>query len=155
MPLASPHEEKVSLEAQCASVQTEDVGGGSEPRILMAKLKLLKEKQKIEQDRIALQSRSEQLLVKMQLGEMGYIDRSKFEPLLVSNPCRAEPSSGAEEALSSFLPPAQVKPFSGNIEEFRLFMNSFESRIASRTDDSAELVSYLEQYKTGEAYQLV
>ena len=138
--------------------------------MLMRKLKLIKQRYNMEesrlkvraraeQDDLTLQMRAEQLDVEIQLAELGQADEIVLESLRVPVGDRQE-SSPETSALSVqvgrfLLPPAEQHPFSGAVEEFRLFMKSFQARIEKRTSDKGELLYYLEQYTRGKANQLV
>ena len=139
---------------------TETEAGSTDVRFLITKLRILKEKQSVEQERLALRARAEQLDLEMKLAELGHFDSAEVRAHAIVGSRRTEPLSKTEEVLSSqlsrsLLPAAKLRPFSGEVEEFRLFMKAFEARIASRTEDPSELISYLEQYTTGKPNQLV
>ncbi|XP_043211278.1 uncharacterized protein LOC122375804 [Amphibalanus amphitrite] len=138
--------------------------------LLLARLRIIQERQLVEQERISvrakaeqddsrLQARSEQLQIELQLAEVGHYDEAALEPLRVSTASQA-PQSESASALSSqvrraLLPPTELRPFTGNVEDFRLFMSAFEARVASKTDDQEELLFYLEQFTSGKPNQLV
>ena len=167
---------ETSSTAQVSSKLTpaEPVSGDETPdaALLLARLRILKDKQVVEQERISvraraeqdetrLQARSEQLQIELQLAELGQYDEAVIEPLRVSASGRAtESESAPESALSTqvrraLLPPTELRPFSGDIEDYRLFMSAFEARIASKTEDPGELLFYLEQFTRGKPNQLV
>ncbi|XP_043210667.1 uncharacterized protein LOC122375380 [Amphibalanus amphitrite] len=143
---------------------------GTSASMLRLKLKLIKSKQEVEsdvirvraqaqQEELRLRARSEQLDLELQLAEMGEVDESAWEPLRVAAGAMVETPS-VESELSplvrrSLLPPAELRPFTGAVEEFNLFMKAFDSRIAKKTNDKGELLFYLEQYTRGKANQLV
>lgn len=148
--VGGPADEKAS-----AVPQPGEPKGGSDARLLLTKLRVLKEKQKVEQEKLRLEARSEQLQLELQLAEVGSYDESVLEPLRIKG---HEVTS--EDVLSSqvkhlLLPPTELRPFTGKIEDFRLFMRAFETRIESKTKDERELLFYLEQFTQGKAKQLV
>ncbi|XP_043202754.1 uncharacterized protein LOC122370872 [Amphibalanus amphitrite] len=53
------------------------------------------------------------------------------------------------------LPPTEIEKFDGNVMKYKLFIRSFEARIASRTTDEDELLHYLEQLTVGKPKQIV
>ena len=164
---------KVSAEESSVDSKT-DTAVVSEASLL-ARLRLLKEKQRVDQERIRvraradedetrLQAQSEQLQIELQLADMGRLDESVTGPLRIeSTSAPAAPAASVanlEGVLSSqvrrtLLPSTELRPFSGEVKEFRLFMKAFEARIASKTDDEGELLFYLEQFTRGKANQLV
>ena len=139
---------------------------------LMAKLKLIQERHAVEAARLKvrtraeeedlqLRMRSEQIEVEIQLAELDSVDMAALQPLRVAVGSERSGTTAPEAAVLSaqvrrvLLPPAELRPFSGAVEEFRLFLRAFQSRIASRTDDQGELLYYLEQYTRGKPNQLV
>ena len=130
-----------------------------DPSHMLARLRIIKEKVQVEQDKLRLEARSEQLEIELQLAELGHLDEAVVEPLRVT-PSSTNSSSTLEGVLSSqvkrtLLPPTELRPFTGEIEDFRLFMRAFEARIVSKTEDEGELLFYLEQFTRGKPNQLV
>ena len=79
---------------------------------LMLRLKLMKERQAVEGDRIKvrakaeqaelrLRTRSEQIGLEMELAELGEIDESELEPLRVTHVVREPESPSVEGVLSA------------------------------------------------------
>ena len=135
--------------------------------ILLAKLKLMKEGQMLEQEQMAvkaresrLKARSEQLVIELQLVEAGHLmeDELAHVRIPVEEQRTVEPSlEGAltAQVRRSQLPPTELRPFSGNVQEYRLFIRAFETRIESKTDEPGELLYYLEQFTRDKPNQLV
>ena len=169
-PESTPSAEKVSPKlSPGASCEGNDA---PDPKLLLVKLRILKEKQSVEQERIGvkaraeqdelrLEARSEQLTLELQLAEMGHFDESALEPLRIRPPTSTpETESAPESILSShvkrvLLPPTELRPFTGEVEDFHLFWRAFETRIMTKTEDQAELLFYLDQFTRDKPNQLV
>ena len=148
--------------------------------LLLKKLKLIKEKHAIEdekvriraraeQEELRLKARSEQLALEMELAERGHTDEGELDPLRVVSDGGAQGSSSSggdrgstaqlgvlsAQVKRSLLPPTDLRPFSGEIGDFRLFMRAFEARIETKTTDQNELLFYLDQFTKGKPNQLV
>ncbi|XP_043211440.1 uncharacterized protein LOC122375923 [Amphibalanus amphitrite] len=170
---------EISVAESVQGAEPLESGTGSDrtlqdPQVLVARLRLMKERHQIEQERLSvkakaeqaelsLRSRAEQIDIELKLADMGHHgeDFTQFQ-IGSGDQGRAagQDVSPVEGALAvqlrkSLLPPTEIKPFSGDVEEFRLFLSAFESRIESRSDDRSELLFYLEQFTRGKANQLV
>ena len=139
---------------------------------LLRRLRLIREREEVEAEKIRVRAqaeqnekrlvaRSEQLELELQLADLGQYDEAVLEPLRVKT--RTETESAPESAASVLsshvksvlLPPTELRPFTGDVKDYRLFMRAFETRIASKTDDQGELLFYLEQFTKEKPNQLV
>ena len=142
--------------------------------LLLERMRMLKERQGLEQEEIAMRARvdqeqsrirarREQLDLEERLAQLGSpVPRAELESVRVvaSDQGKSIEPSCAADALassiqSSLLPPTSVSAFSGSVLEYRLFVKSFETRVASKTTDQGELLAYLEQYTKGRPNQIV
>lgn len=57
--------------------------------------------------------------------------------------------------LQSTLPKRDLKAFSGNLLDYRIFIQTFESQIEKKTEDHGERLAYLLQFTEGEAHALI
>ena len=138
---------------------------------LVTQLRILKEtdllddeEARVEQTRRRIKARREQLTIEQELIDLGH-DVASDERVRTSQiQTKAEPAPGrpgdlsaalAEQVQRSLLPPTVLTPFSGEISEYKLFIQAFESRVASKTQDKSELMYYLEQYTQGKAREIV
>ena len=139
---------------------------------LPRRLRLIKEREEVEEEKIRIRAqaeqdekrlgaRSEQLELELQLAEMGQYDEAEVEPLRIRSKPATETESAPASILSShvkrvLLPPTELRPFTGEVEDYHLFMRAFETRIMKKkTDDSSELLFYLDQFTKGNPNQLV
>ena len=75
------------------------------------------------------------------------------------NPQRQEDMTAIQALLTqqkrSLLPQSQIQRFRGDPLEYKGFIRAFESRIAGRTEDSAERLHFLDQYTEGRPNNIV
>ncbi|XP_043238749.1 uncharacterized protein LOC122390137 isoform X2 [Amphibalanus amphitrite] len=158
-------QEQVGMAAQ-ADV-TVDSGAGSETsQSLIAKLRALKEIEQLEEQELRIKMRRQQLDIELKLAELPREQVS--QELVDSLRIPVGPSEGQGQSAGShessllgsqmqrmLLPPTEIEKFDGNVMKYKLFIRSFEARIASRTTDEDELLHYLEQLTVGKPKQIV
>ena len=164
----------VQAEQVSGEVKADDVCEETTPAKvdrLVTQLRIMKETELLDEEEAhvaqvqrRIKARREQLAVEQKLIDLGH-DVTGDERIRTSQiQTKAEPASGrpgdlsaalAEQVQRSLLPPTVLTPFSGEISEYKLFIQAFESRVASKTQDKSELMYYLEQYTQGKAKEIV
>ena len=133
-----------------------------ESQVLLAKLRIIKEREALaerevdlkahlEKEQLRIKARSEQLDIELKLVESHNVsaDSSDLEQLRVrSDVPNTDRSPDVSEVLAAhvqrvLLPPTELSQFTGDVQNYRLFLKAFDSRIASRTQDKSELLYYL------------
>lgn len=143
------------------------VDAPEEAEVLLAQLKMLKEREIIVQRELSLKAeqsrlstRREQVDLELRLVKLGHMppdsvsDEFKVETAVSRIP-ETTTDALAAQVQRSLLPPAEITPFSGNVQEYPLFVRAFESRIASKTQSPDELIFYLQQYTRSKPRQIV
>ena len=122
-------------------------------QLLMTKLKLLKEKQEMEQEKLRVTYRSEQIDLELELAEVtgGEFDHGSVESARIQSTSASDAGSDQAKFVSSHLqrislPPNELKKFSGDVVEYRLWVSAFEARIDSKIQDDEEKLHYLDQF---------
>ena len=137
-------------------------GGVTESvQVIVEKLRLIREKQMMDEAQSRMRARSEQIDLELKLMEITgcQIDESVLSSVKVTVG-RQERADNLTEAIVSqtqraLLPPSELKPFSGDICEFRLFVRAFKARVECRTEDENERLHYLDQYTVGTPNKIV
>ena len=154
-----------------------DVPSADDAQVLLAQMRILKEKEvlaeqeicvrsRMEQEQLRIEARRKQLDLEEKLAKLGKpLTDAEMQSARISTdvPDRSSEStrsSHVAEALAthiqrSLLPPTEVSLFSGNIQEYRLFIKAFDTRVANKTTDQHELLSYLEQFTRGRPNRVV
>lgn len=131
-------------------------------RLLLAKLRRLKEREQLEEQELRIKVRKQQLEIEEQLAAIpgASVRQEELDAVRVTTTGNSDTSSPGSDFVRShmqrlLLPPTEVESFDGDILKYKLFIRSFEARVASRTTDKDELLHYLEQFTTGKARQIV
>ena len=143
-------------------------------QMLLAQMRILKEREvleeqdieirsKMEQEQLRVKARKEQLDLEERLVKLGSsITDADLQSVRVETvrSDRVPEASRVTDALAthiqrSLLPPTDLTPFSGDIKEYRLFVKMFDARVANKTTDQSELLSYLEQFTRKRPNQVV
>ena len=139
---------------------------------LLAQLRVLKEREalaeqeirnraRMEQERIRIDTRRQQLDLEEKLAEIGSpVADTDLRSAAIDVSDRMPERASAADALAlhiqrSLLPRAELTPFSGDIQGYRLFLKTFDTCVANRTTDPDELLAYLEQFTRGRPNRLV
>ena len=126
--------------AESKDHQGGEAGSVHEPapsaQLLVTKLKLLKQKQEIEQEKLRVNFRSEQVDLELQLAEVtgGEFDLESLKSTQIQTSSASNTSSDQSGLVSCHLqrmslPPNELKKFSGDIVEYRLWISAFDARI--------------------------
>ncbi|XP_043206535.1 uncharacterized protein LOC122372920 isoform X3 [Amphibalanus amphitrite] len=146
--------------------------GSGDPQSLLLQLRILKEKEalteqeisnraRMEQEQARIDARRQQLVLEERLAEIGSpVADADLRSAAINVSERAPERAGAADALAqhiqrSLLPRAELSPFSGNVQEYCLFLRTFDMCVANRTTDQNELLAYLEQFTRGRPNRLV
>ena len=144
---------------------------------LKAKAALLEEKERLLQEEMELKMRKERLQLQEEIAltearEQALASSEQIPsdicPPQAQNPvtCGRDDSLTQREDMTaiqalltqqkrSLLPQSQIQCFRGDPLEYKGFIRAFESRIASRTEDCAERLHFLEQYTEGRPNNIV
>ena len=143
---------------------------------LKAKAALLEEKQRLLREEMELKMKRERLELQEEIAlteareqALGMNEQNSTEEIHSMGPQDA--AEGGEDNFQrqemtaiqallsqqkrSLLPQSQIQCFRGDPLEYKAFIRAFESRIASRTEDSAERLHFLEQYTGGRPNNIV
>ena len=125
-----------SKAVQCNEPVMGDHKPAQPAQLLMTKLRLLKEKQAIEQEKLRISFRSEQIDLELQIAEVtgGELDHDSLESVRIQSQSASDAKPDQSELMSSHLqrmslPPNELKKFSGDVVEYRRFVSAFETRI--------------------------
>ena len=138
-------------------------------QLLMTRLRLLKEKHAVEQDKLRVEQektrvslRSEQIELELQLAEVtgGELDQDSLDSVRIRSESMPDAKPEQSELMSSHLqrmslPPNELKKFSGDVVEYRLWVGAFDARIDSKIQDDNEKLHYLDQFTSGVPNQIV
>ncbi|XP_043205783.1 uncharacterized protein LOC122372549 [Amphibalanus amphitrite] len=137
-------------------------GGVTESvQVIVERLRLIREKQMMDEAQSRMRARSEQIDLELKLMEITgrQIDESVLSSVKVTVGRQERADSLTEAVVSqtqrALLPPSELKPFSGDICEFRLFVRAFKARVECRTEDENERLHYLDQYTVGTPNKIV
>ncbi|XP_043188700.1 uncharacterized protein LOC122363473 [Amphibalanus amphitrite] len=139
---------------------------------LLARLTILKEREalaeqevasraRMEQEKVRIAARREQLDLEEQLVSIGRpLTDAERRAHVIQVHERPSESDNVTKALSlhiqrSLLPQSVLEPFSGNVQDYRLFVRSFDTRVVNKTTDQCELMAYLDQYTRGRPNRIV
>ena len=106
---------------------------GPSAQLLMTKLRLLKQKQEIEQEKLRVAFRAEQIDMELQLAEVtgGEVDQDALNSARIQSKSESERPSQSELMSSHLqrmsLPPNELKKFSGDLVEYRLWVSAFDA----------------------------
>ena len=118
-------------------------------------------KARMEQEQVRIRARREQLDLEERLVDMGRpLTDADVRSATVQAPEYLSESAHVTRALSmhiqrSLLPQTDLTPFSGNVQDYRLFTRAFDTRVANKTDDQNELLAYLDQFTRGRPNRVV
>ena len=156
------------------SVEMKPEVKADESQVLLARLKIIKEREAlaereielkahVEKEQLRIKARSEQLDLELKLAEMGHQvqEEASLERVQVHPDASVQDKScNVSDVLAAhvqkvLLPPTELSPFTGDVQSYRLFVKAFEARIISRTQDKSELLYYLAQFTKGKPHQIV
>ena len=167
---------QTSLVSSCSisSLRAQEAAKKAE---LKAKAALLEEKERLLREEMELKMRKERLQLQEEIAltearEQALASSEEIPsdicPPQAQNPvtCGRDDSLTQREDMNaiqalltqqkrSLLPQSQIQCFRGDPLEYKGFIRAFESRIASRTEDCAERLHFLEQYTEGRPNNIV
>ena len=155
--------DQASMELSQDQVRSDTSVASSEAPQILARLKALKEIEQLEEQELRIKMRRKQIELEVQLASISDVKVSaqELDSLRIATASKGEPECSKESSVISshmqrmLLPPTEVEKFDGDILKYKLFVNSFEARIVSRTTDQLELLHYLEQLTVGRPKQIV
>ena len=147
-------------------------GTADDAQALLAQMRILKEREvlaeqeiaskaRMEQEQVRIRARREQLDLEERLVDMGRpLTDADVRSATVQALEYLSESAHVTKALSmhiqrSLLPQTDLTPFSGNVQDYRLFTRAFDTRVANKTDDQNELLAYLDQFTRGRPNRVV